>query len=124
MDDLANEFPAFNAAWKPFNQVYLTNGCVLNSYQMFTKAPINNLGDFNGQKIAGAGVDLHPDVDGCEHGDRYGVDNPDRGAFVTARRRGIGSGSDLVRDRHGDRCRDRIVDTPRSRYRVSSSNRR
>ena len=58
MDDLANEFPAFNAAWKPFNQVYLTNGCVLNSHQMFTKAPINNLGHFNGQKIAGAGVDF------------------------------------------------------------------
>ena len=58
MDDLANEFPAFKAAWKPFNQIYLTNGCVLDSYQMFTKAPINSLSDFNGQKIAGAGVNL------------------------------------------------------------------
>ena len=41
-----------------FNQIYLTNGCVLDSYQMFTKKPVKSLADFKGQKIAGAGVNL------------------------------------------------------------------
>lgn len=58
MDEMAETFPEFKAAWKPFNQIYLTNGCVLDSYQMFTKEPINQLSDFDGKKIAGAGVNL------------------------------------------------------------------
>ena len=58
MDKMAEDFPQFKAAWKPFNQIYLTNGCVLDSYQMFTKSPIKTLADFKGQKIAGAGVNL------------------------------------------------------------------
>jgi C4-dicarboxylate-binding protein DctP len=58
MDEMAEMFPQFKAAWKPFNQIYLTNGCVLDSYQMFTKKPVKSLADFKGQKIAGAGVNL------------------------------------------------------------------
>ena len=58
LDALTEKFPQFKAAWKPFNQIYLTNGCVLDSYQMFTKSPINSLDDFKGMKIAGAGVNL------------------------------------------------------------------
>lgn len=58
MDEMAEIFPQFKAAWKPFNQIYLTNGCVLDSYQMYTKSPIASLADFNGLKIAGAGVNL------------------------------------------------------------------
>ena len=58
IDEMVAMFPEFKAAWKPFNQIYLTNGCVLDSYQMFTKEPVNSLSDFNGKKIAGAGVNL------------------------------------------------------------------
>lgn len=58
MDAMAEEFPQFKQAWKPFNQIYLTNGCVLDSYQMFTKQPVKSLADFKGKKIAGAGVNL------------------------------------------------------------------
>ena len=58
MDDLAAQFPAFKEGWKPFKQTYLTNGCVLDSYQMFTKKPVKALSDFNGMKVAGAGVNL------------------------------------------------------------------
>lgn len=58
MDEMAEEFPQFKAAWKPFNQHYLTNGCVLDSYQMFTKDEIKDISGFKGLKIAGAGVNL------------------------------------------------------------------
>lgn len=58
IDEMVEMFPEFKAGWKPFNQIYLTNGCVLDSYQMFTKEPVNSLSDFNGKKIAGAGVNL------------------------------------------------------------------
>ena len=40
---MVDMFPQFKAAWKPFNQIYLTNCYVLDSYQMFTKAPIKSL---------------------------------------------------------------------------------
>lgn len=58
MDDLAAKFPAFKDAWAPYNQVYLTNGCVLDSYQLFTKQPVKALDDLRGMKIAGAGENL------------------------------------------------------------------
>ena len=31
MDAMVKKFPDFLAGWKPYNQVYLTNGCVLDS---------------------------------------------------------------------------------------------
>ena len=58
MDEMVKKFPAFLAGWKPYNQVYLTNGCVLDSYQMFTKKPVSSMSQFNGMKVAGAGVNL------------------------------------------------------------------
>lgn len=58
MDAMAAKFPQFKAAWKPFNQVYLTNGCVLDSYQMFTKKKVTSMSAFKGMKVAGAGVNL------------------------------------------------------------------
>ncbi len=58
MDAMVKKFPAFLAGWKPYNQVYMTNGCVLDSYQMFTKKPVSSMAQFNGMKVAGAGVNL------------------------------------------------------------------
>jgi TRAP-type C4-dicarboxylate transport system substrate-binding protein len=58
MDEMVKKFPAFLEGWKPYDQVYLTNGCVLDSYQMFTKEPVSRMSQFNGMKVAGAGVNL------------------------------------------------------------------
>ncbi len=58
MDAMTQKFPEFRAAWGQFNQVNLTVGCVLDSYQMFTKESVTAIADFNGKKIAGAGVNL------------------------------------------------------------------
>jgi TRAP-type C4-dicarboxylate transport system substrate-binding protein len=58
MDQMVARFPAFLQGWKPYNQIYLTNGCVLDSYQMFTKKRVTSVADFNGMKVAGAGVNL------------------------------------------------------------------
>ncbi len=58
MDEMAERFPHFREAWKPYRQVYLTNGCVLDSYQMFTRQKVDGLGAFEGMKVAGAGINL------------------------------------------------------------------
>ena len=58
VDALAEEFPAYKAAWKKYNQVYLTNLAVLDSYQLFSKAPVKSLQDLKGKKINGAGMNL------------------------------------------------------------------
>ena len=58
IDDLADKFPEMKGAWDRYNQVYLTNAVVLDTYQMFFKDPVNKLEDMNGLKIAGAGLNL------------------------------------------------------------------
>lgn len=58
MDAMADKWPQFKDAWGKFNQHYLTMGCVLDSYQMFTKEEVKQVSDFDGMKIAGAGVNL------------------------------------------------------------------
>ncbi len=58
MDALAAKYSAFKDDFKPYNQVYLTNGCVLDSYQMFTKTKVTGLAGFKGMKIHGAGTNL------------------------------------------------------------------
>ena len=58
MDEMADEFPQFRKAWDPYGQIYLTNGCVLDSYQMFTREKATDLDAFRGMKVAGAGVNL------------------------------------------------------------------
>jgi TRAP-type C4-dicarboxylate transport system substrate-binding protein len=58
IDELVEKFPAFKEAWKKYNQVYLTNLAVLDSYQMFFKTPIKRIAGFKGKKIASAGMNL------------------------------------------------------------------
>jgi TRAP-type C4-dicarboxylate transport system substrate-binding protein len=58
IDELANTFPEMKAAWANYNQVYLTNAAVFDTYQMFFKDEVTGLAGFNGKKIAGAGLNL------------------------------------------------------------------
>ena len=58
VDEIAREFPQMGAELEAENQVYLATGVVLDTYQMFSKTPINSLSDLEGLKIAGAGYNL------------------------------------------------------------------
>jgi TRAP-type C4-dicarboxylate transport system substrate-binding protein len=58
VDEIAKEFPQMAAELDKQNQVYLATGVVLDTYQMFSKKPINSLADLKGMKIAGAGYNL------------------------------------------------------------------
>lgn len=57
-DDLAAEFPPIPQAWAKYNQVYLTNLVVLDSYQMFFKDKVTGFEGFKGKKVASAGLNL------------------------------------------------------------------
>jgi C4-dicarboxylate-binding protein DctP len=57
-DKLAEQFPEFKQEFAAQNQVYLANGVVLDSYQVYSKTPIRDLGDFKGLKVNGAGTNL------------------------------------------------------------------
>jgi C4-dicarboxylate-binding protein DctP len=58
VDALANKFPAFRKAFEKRNQIYLTSGCVLDSYQVYSKSAIKSPKDLKGVKLAGAGANL------------------------------------------------------------------
>lgn len=58
VDEIAKEFPTMQKEFDAQNQVYLATGVVLDSYQIFTKEPVNSLADLEGRKIAGAGMNL------------------------------------------------------------------
>ncbi len=58
VDDLVRKFPAYKKAWESFNQVYLTNMAVFDTYQIFSKTPIESLADLKGLKVNGGGVNL------------------------------------------------------------------
>ncbi len=58
VDEIAKEFPQMAAELDAENQVYLATGVVLDTYQMFSKTPINSLADLEGKKVAGAGYNL------------------------------------------------------------------
>lgn len=58
VDEIAKEFPAMQAEFVAQNQVYLATGVVLDTYQVFSKSPINALSDLEGSKVAGAGMNL------------------------------------------------------------------
>ncbi len=58
VDDLSDTHPEFKQAFTKFNQVYLTNMAVLDTYQIFSKKPVQSLADMNGLKIGSAGLNL------------------------------------------------------------------
>ena len=76
VDEIAKEFPQMAKELDAENQVYLATGVVLDTYQLFTKIPINTLDDLKGKKIAGAGYNLRylEGIDGAA-GVRGGLPN-------------------------------------------------
>lgn len=58
VDEIAKEFPTMQNEFAAQNQVYLATGVVLDTYQLFSKNPINSLADIEGGKVAGAGMNL------------------------------------------------------------------
>lgn len=58
LDEIADEFPPMKEAWGKYNQVLLTSYSVIDSYQMFFRTRVTKLEDFNGLKIAGAGINM------------------------------------------------------------------
>ncbi len=58
VDEIAKEFPAMQAEFEKQNQVYLATGVVLDTYQVFSRNPVNSLKDIEGGKVAGAGMNL------------------------------------------------------------------
>ncbi len=57
-DDMVATHPDFKKSWEKYNQVYLTNLAVLDSYNMFFKQPITSLSGVKGKKIAAAGLNM------------------------------------------------------------------
>ncbi len=58
VDEIAKEFPAMQAEFDAQNQVYLATGVVLDTYQVFSKEPIDAIADLEGAKVGGAGMNL------------------------------------------------------------------
>ncbi|WP_420333048.1 C4-dicarboxylate TRAP transporter substrate-binding protein [Roseibium sp.] len=58
VDEIAKEFPTMQKEFEKQNQVYLATGVVLDTYQVFSKDPINSISDLEGKKVAGAGMNL------------------------------------------------------------------
>ncbi|SLN50336.1 C4-dicarboxylate-binding periplasmic protein precursor [Pseudoruegeria aquimaris] len=58
VDEIAKEYPAMQAEFDAQNQVYLATGVVLDTYQVFSREPVNSLSDLEGSKVAGAGMNL------------------------------------------------------------------
>ncbi|WP_323765351.1 C4-dicarboxylate TRAP transporter substrate-binding protein [Marinovum sp.] len=58
VDEIAKEFPAMQAEFEKQNQVYLATGVVLDTYQIFSREPVETLADIEGEKVAGAGMNL------------------------------------------------------------------
>ena len=58
VDEIAREFPTMQNEFDAQNQVYLATGVVLDTYQVFCKEPSAALADLEGDKVAGAGMNL------------------------------------------------------------------
>lgn len=57
-DGLVEKHADFKKGWEKYNQVYLTNLAVLDSYNMFFKEPVHELSGMKGKKIAAAGLNM------------------------------------------------------------------
>lgn len=58
IDEMAEKFPAIKKTFASYNQVYLTNSVVLDTYQVFSKPAVKSLAGMKGLKVAGAGFNL------------------------------------------------------------------
>lgn len=58
VDEIAKEYPTMQNEFAKQNQVYLATGVVLDTYQVFSKDPVNSVSDMEGAKVAGAGMNL------------------------------------------------------------------
>jgi TRAP-type C4-dicarboxylate transport system substrate-binding protein len=58
VDEIAKEFPTMRKEFEKQNQVYLATGVVLDTYQVFSRNPVESLSDLEGGKVAGAGMNL------------------------------------------------------------------
>ena len=58
VDEIAKEFPTMQNEFPAQNQVYLATGVVLDTYQIFSKERVDTLADIEGEKVAGAGMNL------------------------------------------------------------------
>lgn len=58
IDEISREFPTMQNEFAKQNQVYLATGVVLDSYQLFSREPLNTLTDLQGEKVAGAGMNM------------------------------------------------------------------
>jgi len=58
VDEISREFPTVQKEFEAQNQVYLATGVVLDTYQLFSKEPVNTLKDLEGKKVAGAGMNM------------------------------------------------------------------
>ena len=58
VDEIAREFPTMNEEFEAQNQVYLATGVVLDTYQVFSTEEVSNISDLEGDKVAGAGMNL------------------------------------------------------------------
>lgn len=58
VDEIAREFPTMQQEFASQNQVYLATGVVMDTYQVFSAKPISGIADLEGDKIAGAGLNL------------------------------------------------------------------
>ncbi|WP_305983869.1 C4-dicarboxylate TRAP transporter substrate-binding protein [Roseibium sp. MMSF_3544] len=58
VDEIAKEYPTMQNEFEKQNQVYLATGVVLDTYQVFSKEPIDSIKALEGSKVAGAGMNL------------------------------------------------------------------
>lgn len=58
VDEIAKEFPTMQKEFDEQNQVYLATGVVLDTYQVFSRGEVSSVKDLEGNKVAGAGMNL------------------------------------------------------------------
>jgi len=56
IDKMAVKFPAMKKAFAQYDQVYLANLVVIDSYQLYFKKPVTGLKDLKGRKVGAAGI--------------------------------------------------------------------
>ena len=58
VDEIAKEYPTMQKEFVKQNQVYLATGVVLDTYQVFSTKPVTSISDLQGDKVAGAGMNM------------------------------------------------------------------